>query len=91
MDVAAEILTYHGWRPTPSAQALHTFWETYPWVQPMYEIEGMHAYRDPEFSGLIDCPKCDRCRVARTNTIRRTYDPNYDEEAAWDLWALEVL
>ena len=91
MDIAAEILTYHGWQPTPSARALHNFWQRYPWVQPMYEIEGISAYRDPEFSGLIDCRKCNWCPLARLNLIRRTYDPEYDEEVAYDMWALAVL
>ena len=53
MDIAAEILTYHGWQPTPSARALHNFWERYPWVQPMYEIEGISAYRDENLMELL--------------------------------------
>jgi len=76
MDIAAEILTYHGWQPTPSAQAMESFWETYPWAHSMFEIDGLRAYTHPAFSGLMDCRKCNWCIVARMHDIRKTYDPD---------------
>ena len=83
-DAAAEILSFHGWQPTPSAQAMETFWAIYPWVPPIYKFEGVRAYKYPNSAGLYDCRKCNSCRLARANDIRRAYDEDYDEALAFE-------
>ena len=73
-----------GYQATPSARAMHAFWEEYPWVLEMQaELRNarrlctllVYVYRGADQAGQEPCYKCGSCLRHRLWQIRARYDP----------------
>ena len=72
-----------GWQPTPSARAMLAFWQQYPWVPEMQQLNnsrGALLYRAAESAGTRCCYKCNSCYIQQLHNIRVQYEPELADE-----------
>ena len=72
-----------GWEPTPSARAMQAFWQLYPWVPEMQQLQasrGALLYRAAESAGTRGCYKCNACWIQQLHNIRVQYEPELADE-----------
>ena len=73
-----------GYQVTPSARAMHAFWEQYPWVPDMQAMLRtrrlstllVSVYRSADWVGATPCYKCGCCLLHWFWEIRSKYDPD---------------
>ena len=78
-----------GWQPTPSARAMIAFWQQYPWVPEMQQLNlrGALLYRAADFAGLQPCDRCDCCYIQQLHNIRVKYEPEIIDDELDRLWS----
>ena len=72
-----------GWEPTPSAQAMQAFWQRYPWVPEMQQLQASRSallYRAADSAGARCCYKCNCCYIQRLYDIRVRFEPELADE-----------
>ena len=72
-----------GWEPTPSAQAMQAFWQLYPWVPEMQQLQASRSallYRAADSAGARCCYKCNCCYIQRLYDIRVRFEPELADE-----------
>ena len=80
----------HGWEPTPSARAMHAFWQMYPWVPQMQQLKnsrGTLLYRAADSAGAQCCYKCNCCYTQQLHNIRVQYEPELALDELDRLWS----
>ena len=79
-----------GWRPTPSARAMLAFWQQYPWVPEMQQLNnsrGALLYRAADCAGVQRCYRCNCCYIQQLHNIRIRYEPEIIDDDLDRLWS----